>query len=74
MQSPCDRNATAVSVLERIRRFWMPGPGPDHPLTEQEREGVPPTAVDEAARLVEGFVGGSFDADAREQSRAVGGV
>jgi hypothetical protein len=54
-----------VSVLERIRRFWMPGPGPDHPLTEQEREGLPPTAVDEAARLVEGFVGGSFDGDAR---------
>jgi hypothetical protein len=53
-----------VNLLERIRRFWL-GPTPDHPLTEQEREGVPPTALDEAARAVADFVAGPMDADVR---------
>ena len=53
----------------RIRRFWLPEPEPDQPLTEPEREGVPATAVAETSRLVEGFVGESFDTEARERSR-----
>jgi len=53
-----------VNLLERIRCFWL-GPTPDHPLTEQEREGVPPTALDEAASALADFVGGPTDADTR---------
>jgi hypothetical protein len=53
-----------VSLRERIRRLWL-GPTPDHPLTELEREGVPPTALDEAASTLADFVGGSIDADER---------
>jgi len=53
-----------ANVLERIRRFWLPGPGPDHPLTEEERQGVPPTAIDEVSSTVAGFVGEPFDPDA----------
>ena len=56
-----------LSVLERIRRFWLPKHEPDQPLTGQEREGVPPTAVAETSRLVEGFVGEPFDTEARER-------
>lgn len=53
-----------MSVLDRLRRFWLPGPGPDHPLADEEREGVPPTAVDEVASMAEGFIGEPFDPDA----------
>jgi hypothetical protein len=53
-----------VNILDRIRRFWLPGPGPDHLLTDEERKGVPATAVDEVASLAEGFIGESFDPDA----------
>ena len=52
-----------MNVLERIRRFWLPGTGPDHPLTDEERRGVPPTAVDEVSSLAEGFIGDAFDPD-----------
>jgi hypothetical protein len=53
-----------MSVLDRIRRFWLPGPGPDHPLTEAERQPVPETAVDEVASLPEALLGEPYDPDA----------
>ena len=53
-----------ANVLERIRRFWLSGSGPDHPLTEEERRGVPATAVDEVSSTVAGFIGEPFDPDA----------
>jgi hypothetical protein len=56
-----------MSLLERIRRFWLPGRGPDHPLSEEEREGVPQSAIEEVSSLAEGFVGAPFDADANER-------
>jgi hypothetical protein len=56
-----------VSIIERIRRFWGPSSEPDHPLTEDERKGVPPTAVDEAASQAERFVGDAFDPDAPDR-------
>jgi hypothetical protein len=53
-----------VSLLERIRRFWKPRAGDDHPLTEQERdEDRSATAYDERARVVEEFVSRDFDPD-----------
>jgi hypothetical protein len=58
-----------VNVLQRIRRFWLPGPGPDHPLTEEEREGVPATAIDEVSSMAEGSIGVPFDPDADERRR-----
>jgi hypothetical protein len=54
-----------MGVLERIRRFWRPGRYPDHPLSEQERDGVPPTVFDEVASIGEGIGGATFDADER---------
>jgi hypothetical protein len=59
------QSVRVVGLLERIRRFWRPGRDPDHPLSEQEREGVPPTAFDEVASLAERYVGETFDADER---------
>jgi hypothetical protein len=56
-----------VNALQRIRRFWLRGPGPDHPLTEEERKGVPPTAIDEASSMAEGFIGVPFDPDADDR-------
>jgi hypothetical protein len=57
---------TGVNVLDRFRRFWRPGPDPDHPLSEEERESVPPqTAFDELASTLGGFVGTPFDPDDR---------
>jgi hypothetical protein len=55
-----------MNALERIRRFWFPAP-PDHPLTEEERRGVPATAMDEAASAAEGFIGEPFDSDADDR-------
>jgi hypothetical protein len=53
-----------MRLLERIRRFWKPRPGDDHPLTEQERdEDRSATAYDERARAVEEFVSPDFDPD-----------
>jgi len=53
-----------VSLFERIRQFWRPGPGDDHPLTERERdEDRTATAYDERARTAEEFVGDDFDPD-----------
>jgi hypothetical protein len=53
-----------VNLFERIRRFWRPGEGEDHPLTEQERdEDRPATAYDERARTAAEFVGDDFDPD-----------
>jgi hypothetical protein len=55
-----------VKLFERIRRFWLPGPGPDHPLSEEERdEDRPARAYDERARAAEEFVGDDFDPDQR---------
>jgi len=56
-----------VNVLQRIRRFWLPGPGPDHPLTKEERRSVPATAVDEVSRMAQGFIGAPFDPDADDR-------
>jgi hypothetical protein len=42
-----------MSLLERIRRFWKPRAGDDHPLTEQEREEerpAPTTSVHASSR------------------------
>ncbi len=54
-------------MLQRIRRFWLPGPGPDHPLTKEERRSVPATAVDEVSRMAQGFIGAPFDPDADDR-------
>ena len=56
-----------LSVLQRVRRFWLPGPGPDHPLTEEERKSVPATAIEEVSSIAEGFVGEPFDPDADDR-------
>ena len=54
-----------MTVFERIRRLFHSEPGPDHPLSEGEREGVPQTTADESASLLDEFVGGNeFDPDA----------
>jgi hypothetical protein len=56
-------------MFERIRRLFHSEPGPDHPLTEEEREGVPQTTTEESASLIDEFAGGrSFDPDANEPS------
>ena len=53
-----------MNLLQRIRRFWQAEPGPDHPLTQEERDSVPAgTVPEEAASLEEGFVGPEFDPD-----------
>ena len=53
-----------MNLLERIRRFWKPGSGSDHPLTERERdEDHPATAYDEVSRTAEEFVQRDFDPD-----------
>jgi hypothetical protein len=58
-----------VTVFERIRRLFHSEPGPDHPLSEEEREGVPQTTTEESASLLGEFAGGSeFDPDANERS------
>ncbi len=58
----CDNRA--VNLLERIRRFWKPGPGYDHPLTERERdEDRPATTYDELSRTAEELVQRDFDPD-----------
>jgi hypothetical protein len=56
-----------MRVLQRIRRFWLPRPGPDHPLTKEEREGVPPTAIDEASSVAERYIGVPVDPDADDR-------
>jgi hypothetical protein len=61
------RRDADVNVLERIRRFWLPRPGPDHPLTEEERRGVPPTATDEVSSMAQGIIGVPFDPDADDR-------
>ena len=58
-----------MTVFERIRRLFHSEPGPDHPLTEEEREGVPQTSRDESASLIDEFAGGTeFDPDADRPS------
>ena len=55
-----------MSILDRIRRLFGSPPDPDHPLTDEEREGVPQTTADESASLIDGFAGGAdFDPDER---------
>jgi hypothetical protein len=53
-----------MTMFERIRRFFSSQPDPDHPLSEEEREGVPQTTADESASLIDEFAGRSFDPDA----------
>ena len=45
-----------MSFLERLRRLFGSQPDPDHPLSEEERDGVPQTTADEAASLIDEFV------------------
>ena len=53
-----------MSLLDRIRGLWRSSPGPDHPLTEEERDQrPPPTAADEAARGIDEFLGADSDPD-----------
>jgi hypothetical protein len=59
--------ARPVNVLQRIRRFWLPGRPPDHPLTEEERESVPATAIDEVSNTADNFIGAPFDPDADDR-------
>jgi hypothetical protein len=56
-----------VNVLERIRRLFGPRPEPDHPLSDEEREGVPSTASDEASSLIDEFAGAPLDPDADDR-------
>jgi hypothetical protein len=50
-----------MSLLDRLRGWLRPDPDPDHPLSEEEREGVPQTAPDEESSLIEGFVDPGVD-------------
>jgi hypothetical protein len=45
-----------MSLLDRIRGWFRPEPDPDHPLGEEEREGVPQATADEESSLIEGFL------------------
>jgi hypothetical protein len=53
-----------VSWLDRIRHFWRP-PKPDHPLSEQEREGLeqPQSGFDVRGELEREYVGEDLDPD-----------
>ena len=53
-----------MSLLDRMRRFWLPGFGSGHPLTERGAEPRPETAVAEVSSLAERFIGEPFDSDA----------
>jgi hypothetical protein len=53
-----------MKLLDRFRRLWRTGTGPDHPLTAEERDELrSKTAYDEDAETFERYVGGSFDPD-----------
>jgi hypothetical protein len=57
-----------MNIWERIRRFWARSPGPDHPLSEREREDQPPaSAYDEVAHEAGEFLGGDPDADGADR-------
>jgi hypothetical protein len=46
-----------MSFLDRLRRLFSGSePEPDHPLSEEERKGVPQTTRDESASLIDEFV------------------
>ena len=48
-----------LSIPERFRRFWLSGRGPDHALSEEERESTPPDSViGELADLAPDRLGG----------------
>jgi hypothetical protein len=54
-----------LTIRTRFRRFWLGSGKPDHPLSEQERESVPPdTAVDEVARVADDGLSGEGHARA----------
>ena len=54
-------------MFDRIRRLFQSKPGPDYPLSEEQREGVPQTTADESASLISEATGGtSFDPDAND--------
>ena len=56
-----------MNLLERLRRFWLTDTTPDHPLTEREREEMPPAATDEnAGYIFEGFWGETLGPDRDE--------
>lgn len=54
-------------MLQRIRRFWVPASGPDHPLSEDERKGAPATALDDVSSIAEGSIGVPFDPDENDR-------
>jgi hypothetical protein len=57
------RGDAGVNWLQRVRRYWLSEPVPDHPLSEEERRSVPPTAIDEAAKTAGDFFGERFEPD-----------
>jgi hypothetical protein len=54
-----------LSLLERFKRFWGTGAPADHPLSEEERDSVPPSeAIDETgANLVDRLGADHYDDD-----------
>lgn len=47
-----------MNIWERIKRLWATPDPPDHPLTEQEREQIPPdNAYDELADVAANLLG-----------------
>jgi hypothetical protein len=59
-----------MNLLERIRRFWKSPSGPDHALTEEERDAQHPLNVyDEWSREVDDYVGDDFDPDEPRSNR-----
>jgi hypothetical protein len=57
-----------MSLLDRIRRFWLPAK-PDHPLSEQERDEQPQTAFDVRGELEQEYVGEDLDPDEPRSGR-----
>jgi hypothetical protein len=55
-----------MTFRDRLRRFWLREPAPDHPLSAEERDADRPmTAYDEVAETATEFVGGGFPDDDR---------
>ena len=57
-----------MRLLDRIRRL-LKTPEPDHPLTEEERQGLPVTAFDVRASLEQDSVGRDVDPDEPRSGR-----
>ncbi len=60
-----------MSLLDRLRRLWRT-PGPDHPLSEAEREeraDVPETAFEARSRVEQDYVGEDVDPEEPRSGR-----